>query len=184
MTTIYVVRHCEAEGQPPEASLTEKGFNEAKDLANFFSNVRIDRILSSPFKRAIQSIQPLAEKLEIDVEINNGLAERTLSTINMPDWLEKIKETYEDMDLKYKGGESSKEAMDRIVNVVEKALISESQNIVIVTHGNIMSLLLRYYNRNFGFNEWSDLTNPDVYMLKLENNKVNYERLWQKNSNK
>lgn len=50
---IYIVRHCEAQGQPSESQLTEKGFNQAKYLSEFFSNIKIDRIISSPFLRAI-----------------------------------------------------------------------------------------------------------------------------------
>lgn len=43
---IYVIRHCEAEGQPKEAQLTEKGSQQAADLAEFFSDVKINRIIT------------------------------------------------------------------------------------------------------------------------------------------
>lgn len=33
---IYIVRHCEAQGQSKEANLTEKGFDQAIYVANFF----------------------------------------------------------------------------------------------------------------------------------------------------
>jgi 2,3-bisphosphoglycerate-dependent phosphoglycerate mutase len=56
--------------------------------------------------------------------------------------------------LAYAGGESSKEAMSRIVSVVEEASACNNKHIIIVTHGNIMSLLLHYYDKRFGFAEW------------------------------
>ena len=33
---IYVIRHCEAEGQSPEAQLTDRGLEQALDLSEFF----------------------------------------------------------------------------------------------------------------------------------------------------
>jgi 2,3-bisphosphoglycerate-dependent phosphoglycerate mutase len=175
---VYIIRHCEAEGQPSESPLTKNGFKQAMEISEFFSQIQVGRIISSPFLRAIQSIQPLANKLNIEIEIHSQLSERTLSTNNLLDWFEKIRQTFEDMELKFEGGESSQEAMDRIVKVVEEVFESKTENTIIVTHGNLMSLLLRYYHEEFGFNEWNNLSNPDVFLLHLENNKVTYERLW------
>ncbi|WP_339148888.1 MULTISPECIES: histidine phosphatase family protein [unclassified Sutcliffiella] len=163
---IYIVRHCQTEGQPPESQLTEEGFKQALELAQFFSNTPIDRIVSSPFLRAIQSIEPLSKKTNIRMEVDERLAERTLSTEDLPDWLEKLEATYDDLELKYKGGESSREAMDRIVSMVEEAFERDAENIIIVTHGNIMSLLLKNYKNSFGFEDWKNLRNPDVYLLR------------------
>jgi 2,3-bisphosphoglycerate-dependent phosphoglycerate mutase len=175
---IYIVRHCEALGQPPESKLTEKGYEQAIELAQIFSNTPIDRILSSPFLRAIQSVEPLSKETNINIELDNRLAERTLSSIDLPDWLEKLNATFDDLDLKYEGGESSKEAMERIVSVVEEAFDSDMENTIIVTHGNVMSLLLKNYYDSFGFNHWKNLSNPDVFLLSKSNNEVKMERLW------
>lgn len=178
MKKIYLIRHCEAEGQPFEAQLTDRGLKQALELADYFSNIKIDRIISSPYTRAIQSIQPLAERLHLEIENDSRLTERVLSTNNLTDWFEKLRVTFDDLELKFEGGESSQEAMDRIVEVVEKVFTSETKNTIIVTHGNLMSLLLRYYNKNFGFEDWRNLSNPDLFLLKNESNKVTIERLW------
>lgn len=162
---IYIVRHCEAEGQPPESQLTEEGFKQAGELSEFFSNIPVDRIISSPFLRAIQSVEPLSRAIDITIDVDDRLAERTLSSADLLDWMEKLKATYDDLELKFEGGESSREAMDRIVTVVEEALESDAENIIIVTHGNIMSLLLKNYQDSFGFEDWKNLRNPDVFLL-------------------
>jgi len=175
---IYLIRHCSAEGQPPEARLTEEGEKQAVELTNFFANVQIDRIISSPFKRAVDTIHPLAAKLGIEIEQDSRLAERVLSTENMQDWLEKLKSTFDNLDVKFEGGESSREAMSRIVEVVEEVQTSEIQNTVLVSHGNLLSLLLVYFNNDFGFENWKSLSNPDVYLLTIEAGQVTTERLW------
>lgn len=87
--------------------------------------------------------------------------------------------TYVDLDLVYEGGESSREATNRILQVVEEVLQSECRNTVLVAHGGILSLLLKYYNEDFGFKDWKKMTNPDVYQLTFDNEGTTVERIWQ-----
>lgn len=183
MKKIYLIRHCEADGQPPEAQLTKRGFEQAIHLSNFFRRIPIERIITSPYKRAVQSIEPLAKTISIEIETNEQLTERVLSTHNLSDWFEKLQATFEDLELKYEGGESSNVAMKRIVEVMEGVFKSEVQNSIIVTHGNLLSLLLKHYNNEFGFDDWRNLRNPDVFLLKNEKNKVTFERVLMDSSN-
>ncbi len=182
MKKIYLIRHCEAEGQPAEAPLTEKGLKQAISLSEFFRGIPINRIISSPYKRAIQSIEPLAMANNLEIETNELLTERVLSTQNLSDWLEKLSATFDDLELKFEGGESSNEAMKRIVSVMEEVLNGETQSTIIVTHGNLLSLLLNHYNQQFGFEDWKGLRNPDVFLLKIENETIQYERLLMESS--
>ncbi|MGM7722298.1 histidine phosphatase family protein [Metabacillus sp. Hm71] len=178
MKIIYLVRHCEANGQEADADLTVRGFNQAIELSNFFSDFTVERIISSPYKRAMKTVQPLAERLKIEIESNSNLSERILSTSNLPDWYDKLRITFEDLEVKYDGGESSQEAMQRILEVIEEVFQSDFEHTVIVTHGNLLSLLLHHYNKEFGFDGWKNLSNPDVFLLKKENNQVIYDRIW------
>lgn len=175
---IYIIRHCEADGQNFDSPLTEKGFTQANDLASFLSNRKVERIISSPFLRAVQTIKPFAENKNIEIEMDDRLCERVLSTAFFPDWLDKLKATFDDMDLKYEGGESSNEAMNRIVRVVHDILASDFENTVIVAHGGIISLLLNYYDNSFSFEQWKGLSNPDVYQLIMLHNGFVIKRLW------
>jgi 2,3-bisphosphoglycerate-dependent phosphoglycerate mutase len=175
---VFVVRHCEAEGQPSEAPLTEVGFRQAADLAQFLIDERVDKIISSPFLRAKQSIEPTATEKGLQIENDERLAERILSTEFLQDWLVKLEATFNDLDLKFAGGESSREAMNRIVAVVEDIVKGEAENSLIVTHGNLMALLLHHYQSSFGFKEWRNLGNPDVYLLKFKEDNVVIEQIW------
>lgn len=180
MVKIYIVRHCEAEGQAADAQLTTNGMEQANQLADFLSTHKIDRILSSPYLRAIQSIEPFSKRTNIQIEEDERLKERVLSNVNLIDWLEKLEKTYDNLTLTYEGGESSIQAMDRIVTVVEESLNAGCNNLLLVTHGNIMSLLLLHYDSEFGFNEWKQLSNPDVYVIS-DNDGWTIERIWMEN---
>jgi 2,3-bisphosphoglycerate-dependent phosphoglycerate mutase len=175
---IYVVRHCKAESQHPQAPLTAEGRNQAEELADFFTNVNIQKIISSPFLRARQSIEPLARKLNIDIKVDDRLSERILSINQFPDWLKRLEDTFEDMDLSFEGGESSRIAMNRAVSVIQDIFVGTTETTVIVTHGNLMTLILKHFDERFGFEEWKSLTNPDVYVLSQDAEQFSIKHDW------
>lgn len=174
--TIYIVRHCSAEGQAPHAELTAEGILQAGQLAEFFDGIEVDRIITSPFSRARQTGWPLAERKSLHVDVDSRLGERVLSSRDFKDWLIKLEDTFLDLHLKYEGGESSREAMSRVCNVLEE--LGNGSRTVLVTHGNLMSLLLRCYDARFGFEQWQALTNPDVYVLRIKDEDSKVERIW------
>jgi 2,3-bisphosphoglycerate-dependent phosphoglycerate mutase len=178
MKNIYVVRHCKADGQAPNAGLTESGVRQAEELAAIFMDKKIDCILSSPYERAVRTIQPLADQLGIEVELDHRLAERILSSENHPDWRERLRHTYDDLDLCYEGGESSHTAMGRAISVVMEALNHENNNIIVVSHGNLISLLLKHFDNRIGFKEWEALSNPDVFHLSFFEDTPVIHRIW------
>lgn len=178
MKKIYLVRHCETVTQDRESPLTEKGYNQGEQLAHFFASIPIDVIVSSPFLRARHSVEPLAHKKKLEVVEDERLTERVLSSVNLADWYEKLQETFTDLDQTYEGGESSREAMKRIVEVLEEIRQSDAIDVIVVTHGNILTLLLRHYNHAFGFEEWKQLRNPDVFLLESDRDGVQIRNIW------
>ncbi|RIX48646.1 histidine phosphatase family protein [Paenibacillus nanensis] len=178
MKTIFVVRHCQAEGQEPGAGLTEQGVRQAEALAEFLFDKKIDAIISSPYERAYRTIQPLAGRLGIEAVLDERLAERVLSSRNQPEWRNMLRRTFEDLDLSFEGGESSRTAMGRALDVVKDALESGNHQIVIVSHGNLISLLLKHFDDTIGFDEWEALSNPDVFRLAFSEEKPVIQRIW------
>jgi 2,3-bisphosphoglycerate-dependent phosphoglycerate mutase len=178
MKNIYIVRHCTAEGQSSDAPLTTVGFQQANKLAEFLSDRNIDYIVSSPYERAYRTITPLADKLGVEIVLDDRLTERVLSNKNDPEWREMLRKTYDDLDLYYEGGESSNTAMSRVIAVVMEVLNSGNENAVIVSHGNLISLLLKHFDDRIGFNEWEVLSNPDVYLLSFIDNIPSIQRMW------
>lgn len=178
MKNVYIVRHCKAEGQSADANLTNSGFQQANKLAEFLSGRNIDCIVSSPYERAYRTISPLANKLGLEIFLDERLTERVLSDKNHPQWREMLRRTYDDLDLCYEGGESSNTAMSRVVSVVMEVLNSENKNAVIVSHGNLISLLLKHFDDRIGFKEWEVLSNPDIYHISLVNEFPSIQRIW------
>ncbi|WP_152394873.1 histidine phosphatase family protein [Paenibacillus guangzhouensis] len=181
MKQIYVVRHCQAEGQAADAPLTAVGQEQAQDLAAFLADRPIDYIVCSPYVRACDTIAPLAMQLGIEVQLDERLTERVLSEQNCPDWMDMLRATYDDLELCFEGGESSRMAMQRVVQVVQEMLERPGEHAVLVSHGNLISLLLKYFDDGFGFEQWRALSNPDVYLLSFSDyQQPSMTRLWLK----
>lgn len=176
---LYLVRHCQATGQEPDAPLTETGQQQAIVLADRLSELPIKRIISSPFARARQSIMPLSTRLWLAVETDDRLIERVLSTVPLDDWRTRLAETFADLDLSFEGGESSRTAMMRGVAVVNEVLEQTAKPVVLVTHGNLMTLVLKHFDERIGYAVWENLQNPDVYCVKVNNEGATVERIAQ-----
>ncbi|MEX6013252.1 histidine phosphatase family protein, partial [Mammaliicoccus sciuri] len=101
--------------------------------------------------RAVGTIQPFSAINNINIQLHDELQERTLSQIPLEDWKSELQKTLLDFEYKINGGESSKEALLRILNVVNQ--LDETKNHIIVSHGNLLCLLINYYDSSFGFGD-------------------------------
>lgn len=81
-TVIYMVRHAESpynEGTERTRGLTTKGNGDVEKVTEILKEEGIDVIISSPYNRAILSIEGLAQHFGLDIEIYEDLRERHFS---------------------------------------------------------------------------------------------------------
>jgi 8-oxo-(d)GTP phosphatase len=80
-SALYVVRHAKAgvreawSGADEQRPLTRRGRRQALRLVDRFRGLEIQRILSSPFVRCMQTVEPLAEARGLPVEVATELGE-------------------------------------------------------------------------------------------------------------
>ncbi|KEO83500.1 histidine phosphatase family protein [Tumebacillus flagellatus] len=178
MKKLYVVRHCKAAGQTVEAPLTAEGFEQAESLADFLEGVGAQQLVASQFLRAVQSLEPLAKRLGLEIRQDERLGERVLSARDELNWMEMLKAAYEDLDLCYEGGESGRTVMNRALAAVQDILATDAEITVLASHGGLCTHLLKAYDDSFGFESWKVLSNPDVYLLTFDGDAVQVERVW------
>jgi 2,3-bisphosphoglycerate-dependent phosphoglycerate mutase len=178
MKNLYIVRHAKAEGQPPEAKLTELGERQAESLVSFFEGREINAVYSSPFLRAVKTIEPLAEKRGLPIMQDERLAERTLSGMALDDWTAHLQKSFNDFDYVLDGGESNRAASERASSFIQEILNNGPENIVAVSHGNLATLLLKHFDDRFGYKELMELSNPDVYHINFTDEDSSVNRIW------
>lgn len=169
---IYLLRHCKATGQEYNAKLTSEGKESSIKLIPILSKLNINEIHCSPMTRAIDTVIPFAEKNKIHINTTEVLQERILSFDVIPDWKSHLEKTFLDFDYKLEMAESSNDALKRIFTFVKS--LENDKNHLIVSHGNLLSLLINKYDKKFGFMESLKMENSDLFKLDLINEKVEH----------
>lgn len=175
--TLYLVRHCQSSGQAPDAPLTIEGERQSLALAHWLGSAGIERLVSSTYTRAYQSFKPLADRLGLTINRDERLVEQTLSSLSLDDWRDRLAESFIDLDLCLEGGESSRTAMNRAIAAIDDALKYDVEITAIATHGKLLTLILKHFDDRFGYTEWENLTNPDVFQLEIGEQKQVIKRL-------
>jgi len=78
---VVLIRHASAgdrehwSGDDRERPLDERGWRQAEELVRSLASYEIERIVSSPAARCVQTVEPLARELRIEIEERDELAE-------------------------------------------------------------------------------------------------------------
>lgn len=81
MTKLYLVRHAKAgdrsawRGPDDLRPLTKAGRRQADSLVELLAAAQIERVVSSPYVRCRQTVEPLAESRRLPVDLADALAE-------------------------------------------------------------------------------------------------------------
>ncbi len=158
MKRLYLVRHGQTswnlEGRTQgskNSDLTRLGIEQAKKLGEYFKNIELDRIYSSPLERAYSTARIIAGIKNLNCKLDSRLVE-----MNFGEWegltRTKIKEIYPD-DFRawiekphlanIPSGESIEAAQKRIVEFVNDEIIqSDESTTLVVSHGTLIRLFL------------------------------------------
>jgi 2,3-bisphosphoglycerate-dependent phosphoglycerate mutase len=150
--TILLVRHAAPEppvqGSPDalddERALTSEGRRASERLAEQLSDYPISAIYSSPYRRARETVEPMAAALGVDVRIVEDLRERRLAISPLTDdeFLDAVTKAREDPDYALPGGESTNNVLARAFRAFEKIhLESPTATAVACTHGGLISIV-------------------------------------------
>jgi len=174
MTTIYYVRHAEPERSADSIytdrtyPLTAKGVEDCKLVTAFLYDKNIDVVLSSPFKRAVDTVAGFADQIGVEIELIEDFRERAITDkwLGMDEFLKFARMQWEDPTYKLPGGESIAEVQERNLVALQDVLCKyDGKNIVIGGHGMALSSLLMHYDKGFGYDQHMEMPMP--YIAKL-----------------
>ena len=178
---IFLVRHAHADCTPGEnRPLSERGREDADRVADLLQHCPISALHSSPFRRARQTIGPLAARLDLPVHALLALCERRLGGGPVADFYAAVEATWRDPSFAHAGGESNSAAQQRGAAVIRRLLERHAgEHIVLSTHGNLLALTLQTFDASIDFAFWKSLTMPDIYQLGFTDaGTVAIRRLW------
>ena len=168
-----LVRHAEAVApsdpryEQNDRPLAASGRRDAERLADELAAEPVAAIYSSPYPRAVQTVEPLARRLGLEISLVDDLRERLLSPGALPDWREQLQRSWTDFGYALEHGESSAEAQRRVTEVLATLRRRHpGGRIVVASHGNLIALALHAIApESVDFEFWAAIPTPAVYVL-------------------
>ena len=127
----------------------------------------ITAMISSPYRRAIDTVRPLAKRLGLTIHVRQDLRERKLCEAMRDDWRELVKRAWADLSFALPGCESGMDCQKRVLACLA-GLTAEfpGRTVAVCSHGNAIGLLLKAMDRTFGYEDWRRMENPDVFRIE------------------
>jgi 2,3-bisphosphoglycerate-dependent phosphoglycerate mutase len=169
-TRLLLIRHAESQPDPAlpdsEWPLSETGQLQADALSQSLESQRVELLYSSPYRRAIETIKPLAAASELEIRIDVNLRERKLTDGIHPEWQGLIRKAWDDLSFALPGCESGLECQMRIRSCIDGlARQNPGRTIAVASHGNAIALYLNSLDKTFGFQAWASMENPDIFLV-------------------
>lgn len=170
-TTFLLIRHGECEltgkvlyGRMPHVHLNGAGRAQVERLASYLAGTRIDAICSSPLERALETAEPLARRLGIEIETSEVLSEidcghwtgcEIPSLAGVGEW--QRFNSYRS-GTRAPGGELMLESQLRIIRELERLGREHTdRTVAVVSHGDVIRAAILYF-----------LGSPLDFFLRLE----------------
>ena len=159
MLRLYMMRHGETvwnterryQGMT-DIELSDTGIRQARCAAERFKNIDIDKIYCSPLKRAMATAKPIADEKKLDI-----IPEENFREICFGDWegmtvselTRKYGEEYmnfikEPHKYGFPGEGTIDKVIERLKPSLDRIIKNESGNILIISHGGIIRLMIMY----------------------------------------
>ena len=157
MTEIILARHGETEWNIGEVfrgrldiELNQTGIKQAKLLAEYLSNLKIDAIYSSPLKRALATAEIIATYHKLNVEIAPGLIDFDYGKwqgLPHQEVKDKYKKLYAEWinspeKVKIPAGGSLNDVRKRATGVVDNVIAKYEGTVILVSHRVVNKVLI------------------------------------------
>ena len=174
MTRVYFVRHAQPRydcANDAARPLTPEGEKDAEKVRDFFKDKQIDAFYSSPYKRSVDTIEPAARFLGLDIITDARLREREKGPGGNTKGL--FQKRWANKNYHEEGGESIHMAQKRNMLALEDILrANEDKNVVVGTHGTALSSILNYYDNSFDCSSFLRMIDWMPYIIELDFEKL------------
>lgn len=173
---VILVRHAEPvppgsagwEDRDDDRPLTEEGQRAAEELAHELEAFQLHAVYSSPYARAVATVEPTARRRMMKVNVLPDFRERRLTHEQLDDWRDHLQRSWEEPDYRLPGAESSREAQVRARAQLDllRSRHAAGGSVLVGSHGNLISLLLATLEDGVDFDFHLAMPMPAVYHLQ------------------
>ena len=157
MTDVYLIRHAQCTGNVEnkltgkgDYDLAEEGKMQVQLLTNYLKNIKFDKVYSSPLKRTIKTIAPIAKLENINIQLSQELEEMDFGIYDGFTWEQvdkldnKIMHNSKKEIMGIPKQETTKQVQKRMKKIM-KRIVKENPNktILVCSHGIAIEAFLR-----------------------------------------
>jgi 2,3-bisphosphoglycerate-dependent phosphoglycerate mutase len=175
VTTLILVRHAQSAPRPDLAEeafpLSENGRQQALDLAPVLAELDVDALASSPYRRALDTLQPYADSTGLTIAVDHDLRERSLGAwLDSPEAVnDAIRRMHADLDFRLEGGETGRACLARYEAALIRVVAANSGcTIAVGAHGGVISHFLAARATNLRPEFWRRIRNPHLFIFDAE----------------
>jgi 2,3-bisphosphoglycerate-dependent phosphoglycerate mutase len=172
MTRVYFVRHAKPDitiKDDMTRPLIKEALEDCRKVTNFLGYKCINKVYSSPYKRAIETIKDFATKYNHTIEIVNDFRERKIANTWIEDFNTYAERQWADFNYKLEDGESLSEVQARNILALNQILkSSHDKNIVIGTHGTALSTIINYYDNSYGYSDFDRIRAIMPFIVQID----------------
>jgi probable phosphoglycerate mutase len=130
-------------GEPADPPLSEIGRLQARHMSEWLAGEQVDRLYSSPMRRALETAEPLAEAKGLTIELHDGVAEYDRDAASYVP-VERLKEVDYDRWLKLMRGETEADfdLFSHQVIAALDAIVDDNagRRVAVACHGGVINV--------------------------------------------
>lgn len=171
MTNIYFVRHAEPNYNNHDdltRELSPKGMTDRELVTAFFADKQVDIVLSSPYKRAIDTVAHLASLRDLPITTIDDFRERKVDSSWIDDFDAFTRNQWADFNYKLTDGETLAEVQERNISALQEVIERhKGKTVVIGSHGTALSTIINYFVTQFGIEEFTRIKSIMPWIVRF-----------------
>ena len=166
---IYFVRHGQTnynvldlcnDDPTKDAHLTKLGKQQAEIVGKKIKNIELDLVIISELPRIKETALIITKNHQVKFKVESRINDRKTGFDSKPvsDFFEALKPDI--FNLKFNNGESFQEEKKRVFSFLEEIKNYNLNNILVVTHSEILQIINGYFN---------NLSDQEMWNIKIDN---------------